>query len=76
MDSCNHCYCFMCLSGFYNSKIDEGITRNFTCPYPKCETEISQKDITMWLEKEHSDKFYKNEEKFLKDAKNAIEIFK
>ena len=50
MDSCNHCYCFCCLSHFFKKKIDEGITRNFTCLHYKCETEFTQDDILMCLD--------------------------
>ena len=56
MSNCGHVFCHDCLSGYFDSKIQDGDT-SFTCPNPTCGENISQRDIQIHVERDKFNRF-------------------
>ena len=56
MSNCGCVFCTDCLSGYFESKIQDGDT-SFTCPNPTCGETISQRDIQIHVERDKFNRF-------------------
>ena len=55
MSNCGHVFCQECLSGYFSSQIQEGIT-SLTCP-GGCNEPVSQRDIEIHVNVEDFTRF-------------------
>ena len=56
MSNCEHVFCTDCVSGYFESKIQDGDT-SFTCPNTNCGEVISQRDIQIHVERDKFNRF-------------------
>ena len=64
------------MNEYFNSKVDEGISRNIVCP-EQCGTIIHQNEIVKWLDEERYNKFFSGEQNMIKiENKEEGEIWK
>jgi hypothetical protein len=56
-EKCGHEYCGVCLEGYYTELITKGDVEKISCPFPKCDSEVTSFDLEYILTPPMFDKY-------------------
>eukprot|EP01084_Bolivina_argentea_P254296 427488_1 len=56
--SCNHNYCYLCLTKHYKTSIENGIV-SFVCMEQECDRSIDKKELFLFINEMYKNKYYK-----------------